>query len=521
MIRLLSFFVVLGLLVSGLAWLADQTGNVAVTWNNTQYEVSLLVALGGVVALAVGLGVIWSILRFVFRLPSLVSLAQRARRREKGYQALTRGMVAVGAGDARAAQKHAADARKLLADEPLTKLLRAQAAQLSGDRAGAVAAFQEMLEHHHTHALGLRGLHVEARRSGDTTAALEYAAKAHAHAPLPWAAQAVLEDRAHHGDWAGALETVESNAAAKLLDKPTATRWRAVLKTALAQQRLDRDPKGALAIALEAVALAPGLVPAAALAGRLLGENGDYRRASKIIETAYRETPHPDLADAYLRMRRGDSLADRLARAKLLARIVPFDLESQLTVARAALEAQDLEAARKALAPALRGDSGARPTGRACLLMAEIEERDGNDGAVREWLNRAARAPRDRAWVAEGIITDHWAPISPSGQIDAFVWRTPDERLITPAPETIASPPGPSLTIPPPPAAPPSEPSAPASLPEPVAAPAAVAAPPVRSVDAPRASSPVIALPTQAPDDPGPHASSAEAKTTYRLFAGQ
>ena len=182
-----------------------------------------------------------------------------------------------------------------------------------------------MLDHPQTHALGLRGLHIEARRAGDHHAALEYARRAHNHAALPWAAQAVLDDRAEHGDWAGALAIVESNAAAKLIDKPTATRWRAALKTAMAEQAAERDPKSALALAQEALALAPTLVPAAALAGRLLAANGDLRRAGKVLESAWRRVAHPDLAAAYLRLRRGDSAADRLARAKTLARIAPHD----------------------------------------------------------------------------------------------------------------------------------------------------------------------------------------------------
>ena len=65
--------------------------------------------------------------------------------------------------------------------------------------------------------------------------------------------------------------------------------------------------------------------------------------------------------------------------------------------------------------------------------MADIEEAEGNHGAVREWLGRAARAPRDKAWVADGVISDRWAPVSPSGTLDGFVWRTPDERLAAPA----------------------------------------------------------------------------------------
>ena len=93
--------------------------------------------------------------------------------------------------------------------------------------------------------------------------------------------------------------------------------------------------------------------------------------------------------------------------------------------------------------------------------MAEIEEAAGDDGAVREWLNRAARAPRDRAWVADRVISDHWSPVASEGVLDAFVWRTPDERLSSPEP------------APPPPAPPRIEPAPPIEAPV-----AAIEAPP-------------------------------------------
>jgi HemY protein len=508
MVRLLLFLVLLALAAYGLVWLAENPGDVALTFHGVEYDVSLMVAIAIVVGLAIVIALAWGVVRFVFRLPSLMSLAAKARRREKGYAALSGGMAAVGSGDARAATRLAAEARKHLGDAPLTKLLRAQAAQLSGDRAGAAAAFRDMLDHPQTHALGLRGLHIEARRAGDHHAALEYARRAHNHAALPWAAQAVLDDRAEHGDWTGALAVVESNAAAKLIDKPTTTRWRAALKTAMAEQAAERDPKSALALAQEALALAPGLVPAAALAGRLLAANGDLRRAGKVLEGAWRRVAHPDLAAAYLRLRRGDSAADRFVRAKTLARLAPDEPESRLTLGRAALEARDLAAARAAIGPLIAPDATSRPTARTCLLMADIETADGADGAAREWLARAARAPRDKVWIADGIISDRWAPASPSGALDAFVWRAPQERLSSPEP-------GPA-PVPPPPPPPPKHAPAPLAAPAPTLA-APPAPPPAPSQ--PRPPAKAVIAPTIAPDDPGPLADD-EAPDGFRRFAG-
>jgi HemY protein len=497
MLRLLAFLAVLGLAAWGLSWLADNPGAVSLTWRGVEYNASLMVALGLALAAVVGLSLAFWLLRLVLRAPALAALAMRARRRERGFAALSRGMIAVGVGDVRQANRCAREAERFFGDQSLTLLLRAQSAQLSGDRVGAAAAFNDMLAGKDTHMLGLRGLHVEARRAGQPQAALEYAKRAYGLGAPPWAAQAVLDDFSARGEWANALAAVEANAQRGLLDRPTANRWRAVLKTALAGERAERDPKAALAFAREALDLAPSLAPAAVICGRLTAAGGDLKRAARILETAYRAGPHPELAEAYVRLRIGDSAVDRLTRAKSLARVAPFDAESALTVARAELEAQDLAAARKTLAPLLSGQ-GARPTARACLLMAEIEEAAGDDGAVREWLARAARARRDRAWVAPGIIADRWAPAAPNGALDAFVWRTPDERLAEAAPQ---------ITLPP--APPPAPPAAPAPA-------KAIEKPAAESIAPPRPARRMAApplTPANAPDDPGPNTAS------FRNFA--
>lgn len=474
MLRIVVFLLAIGAAAAGLSWLADQPGGVVATWGGETHSATPLIVFGLGLALSVLAIAVYGLLRFVFGAPARIAEAAQARRREKGLAAIARGLVAVGAGDLREAQRCARDAERNAGDESLAKLLRAQTAQLSGDRASAAAAFSDMLAHDETLVLGLRGLHVEARRAGEGAAALTYARRAYERGAPPWAAQAVLDDFAQRADWANALATVEANVGS--LDAPTAARWRAVLLTALAQEKADRDPQGAMAHAREALDLAPTLVPAAAILGRLTVASGDLKKAARLLEGAYRTTPHPDLAQVYLRLRTGDSAADRLTRARTLARAAASAPESLLMVARAALEAQELDIARKTLSPLLEAG---RPTARVCLAMAEIEDAAGDAGAVREWLARGARAPRDHAWVADGVIADSWAPVGPKGTLDAFVWRAPEERLIDLPPLDLA-------------------PAAPPPLPAPVAKAGPAPQRPALSLR----SAP--ALPTSAPDDPGP-----------------
>ena len=199
--------------------------------------------------------------------------------------------------------------------------------------------------------------------------------------------------------------------------------------------------------------------------------------------------------------------------------MAPLDPESSLTVARAALDARDISAARAAIAPLIASDSSSgRPTRRVCLLMADIEETEGNHGAVREWLGRAARAPRDKAWVADGVISDRWAPVSPSGTLDGFVWRTPDERLAAPV-ESVQRPrprrrpqPRPS---PRPSPAPAITPAPEAIGPEPRSEPAQ--APTI--VPAPRTGV-IIDPASMSPDDPGPEEHEAK-RRGFRLYANE
>ena len=65
-------------------------------------------------------------------------------------------------------------------------------------------------------------------------------------------------------------------------------------------------------------------------------------------------------------------------------------------------------------------------------MMAAIEEAEhgAQSGRAREWLSRAARAPRDPLWIADGIASQTWEPVSPvTGQLDAFTWQAPPNAL--------------------------------------------------------------------------------------------
>jgi HemY protein len=173
---------------------------------------------------------------------------------------------------------------------------------------------------------------------------------------------------------------------------------------------------------MEAVKLAPTLVPAAVLASKYQSEAHQVRRSMRIVETAWLAQPHPDLADAYAHVKLGDSARQRLVRIETLAAKAPGHLESALAIARAAIDASEFARAREALAPFTDA-----PTQRVAMLMAEIERTEhGDTGRARAWTLRAVRALHDPVWTADGYVSDRWRPVSPvTGRLDAFQWQRP------------------------------------------------------------------------------------------------
>lgn len=428
MLRLVVYLVGIAVVATGLSWLADRPGLIVFNWEGYEGEISVFHAVVGL-AFLIGLAILlWSLARAVWTSPATVGNYFYRRRQKRGLEALSSGIIAIGAGDGPSAMRHAVQARKTLPNEPLTHLLRAQAAQLSGDKATTRRIFEAMLAQPDTEQLGLRGLFLEAQREKELEAARQFAERALRLNPkLGWSADALFDLQCKASDWQGALQTLALAKKNGHIDKSVADRRRAVLLTAQAQKAEDQEPDRGLALALEAHHLSPSLVPAAAIAGRLLASRGNIAKAAKVLQKTWLKTPHPDLAAAYAFARIGDSPMDRLNRVRQLASMQQNSIESAIAIARVAIEAKNFDVARGVLEPLLED----RLTQRVATLMARIEaEEKGDAGRVREWLARAVNAQRDPAWTADGVVSDEWAPVSPvTGQLDAFEWRVPVEAL--------------------------------------------------------------------------------------------
>jgi HemY protein len=294
MLRIVLFLVLIALAAAGAAWVADQPGNVVMTWGGWRASptIPVFVLLLGVFAVAIVL--LWSILTVTWRLPGRMRRRRQEKRHARGRHAITHGLLAIGHGDTALARRHAEAARRHAPNDPLALLLHAQSAQLEGNRDEAQRAFRAMAEREDTRLLGLRGLFIEAQRADDAVGAVMIAEEAIKLSPSStWASHAVLGFRCARGDWSGALAILDSNLSAGLIDKPSYRRQRGVLLTARALELETMDRDVARESVMEAIKLAPTLVPAAVLAAKFESEAHQVRRAMKLVEAAWLANPHP------------------------------------------------------------------------------------------------------------------------------------------------------------------------------------------------------------------------------------
>ncbi len=421
MIRLLVLLLALFVVAAGTAWLADRPGRLVVDWGGYRIETLAAVAALGVVLLMLATAALHRLWRWLRAGPGALGGARAGQRQRRGYQALTQGMVAVAAGDARRARQLAGRAEGLLEKEPLALVLSAQAAQLAGDEGAARRHFTAMLERPETEFLGLRGLLVQATREGDRETALGLVRRARELRPeAPWVLETLFELDAAGGHWAEAEAALGQAVKRKLIEPGVARRRKGVVLLGRALEAEAAGAATAFDLALEARDAAPELVPATVLAARLLAAAGKGRRAAKLIEEGWKRAPHPDLAAAFWALEPDETPAQRKTRAARLVAARPEHAESRIALAGLALATGSWDEARAQLEPL-----GEAADVRALPMMAELAEREGDTAAARAWLLRAAARPAP-TWLCRecGEASAAWTPhCAACGAFDGLAWE--------------------------------------------------------------------------------------------------
>jgi Uncharacterized membrane-bound protein len=386
MFRWIGLILLLALIAGLAGTLASAPGTVILEWGDYRVSTSFAVFTLVLVVLIILCALLYRFWGAVRRAPRGLVSMRTERRQRRGFEALSRGLVAVAAGDADAADKHAHRAARLLDDRPLTMLLQAQSAQLRGDDQAATKFFTAMRQQPETAFLGLRGLLSQAMKRNDWQQGLRLAEEAYRLNPKSeWLIHALYDLNKQAGRWVEAEALLDRSTTAKVLAPADTAPERSEL---LYRMSLEATGAEAIRYARKAFDIDPGHVGASARLARLLIAEGRHRKAVGVIERAWVKHPDLELAEVYWSATESTDALKKVKAAQHLKLVNPDHPESRIAVAVAALEAQLWGEARSNL-ESIAGDD-ASP--RVCRLMASLEEAEHGDAArARMWLLRAAR----------------------------------------------------------------------------------------------------------------------------------
>lgn len=427
--------IVLVLLGGALAsWLGAQPGMMQLEWLGWQLEMRTSLAVAILVILGLALVFADRLLRGILGLPSWFGRNLARRRTESGHRALTLGLMAVSAGEPDEARRQAARAQRLLAAPRLTDLLSAQAAHMSGDRKAAGRYFTSLTRDPDTAFLGHIGLARLALENDQTDQALAAARLALELRPKSaLAARQVMILEAERGNWAAALPAHAVVAAAGKADDGGGvelSRQKAALAYLDACSRLDKSSdagdRRVAATRLEtAIAAWPGFRPAALRLAALHEQAGSPRKAVKVLEAAFRTSPHDDLA-ARLASLWNVNDGEYVARLiKLIPKEGRMGEEGRLVVAVVAL-ARGLVGEARRLVEEITPETRAAAAWR---LMSRLAAEAEDAAAETDALRRAGEAPRSRCWQCTEcqLVHDEWqGHCAGCAGFATLDWRRPD-----------------------------------------------------------------------------------------------
>jgi HemY protein len=444
-IRALWFFVQIAVLTAGAIWISGREGDVTLDLLGYSLKMQTGVFLIALCFVFILFLFVYRFVRAIFSIPKIVGNIREKDKKARGFQALTRGLVAVAAGDAKKASQYAKQTRALLPKQNgLPLLLDAQAARMRGDEGVAKLRFQELMRDKDAAFLGVRGLLTASIDQGDLKAALGYAQEAaKLHPKRAWVLKALYDLQIKNARWYDAENTLVRLLKVGAIGADQANSDRVALHHVYRQEALQAgDHKRALKELEKAYKIDPNFVPTACFLAEEYLNIKKKRKALNVVKKAWVANSHPDLLhlwDALMPATKKKAEEKRLKWYEELVSLKPESALGQIAAAKAAMDADMWGEAKAYLMVAER----LKPTASLYRQLAIVEQHTTHDDdGIHACMEKAAMALPDKVWVCAqtGIVYEAWEPIAqPHGSFNTVTWDYPQGRSIQSADNRIAA----------------------------------------------------------------------------------
>lgn len=421
MIRLAIWFLVIMVLAAVSAWLADHPGAVTIRFQAFEIDTSFAALSLGFATVGLLAGTLVWFVGWLRRDMPIVGSNQIIKRQSRGFKLLNQSLVALSSGNHKQARALVEQAEILLPPQPMIHLIAAEAATRAGDFTAASRRYSALEDMDDARLLGLRGLLVEARRTGHDNEALRLARVAFAeNRKSPWVLKTLFALEVSAGNWREAETALDKVAREALLDKDQVARHKGAIAYAEAtEMKLKGDKSGARKALKKATTLRPGFMPAVVSLARLEIGDGHARLATKVITDAWAKEPHPLLAAAYKELDAVESAQAWLKRVRDLIKSAPDHPESKLLLVDALMDAGEYQTVKPLLETLLK-ETPSRAAWQYRLALAHVLKEDPDP--IETALKHAVDGAHWRCGEC-GHVPKGWSPLCKScGTFDSLDW---------------------------------------------------------------------------------------------------
>lgn len=398
-------------LVALAAWLlALYPGEVRIEWLDYRLNTGIEVAIAAVLLFSAAMVIVNLSWRWLRSLPNRIKQRRLESHRVKSEQIVLQALAAVAAGDGKLADKLAHKAKAYNRNNPLSDIVAAQAAHLSGDQKAAEAKFSKLLENSQTEFLGLRGLILQAQSRGDWPQARVLLEKALKHfSNSPWLLEQLYSCNLQLAAFEELPPLIDRLTKLELIDEKENEARKGLLRWLEAEPLQNKQPQQFIKHAERALRLLPGHTHIALAIAKAHTDLGEHSKAFRVLRSAFEVKPHHQLLEpmhSSLNRSKSDTSGEGFyAEIERLAEQNSNNVEALYCLALTALQAKLWGQARKHLQKLL----AIGPTKRVFMLLMQLEAQEFPDDKPKQdsWLLKLSTATHDPSWHCSSCAHHH------------------------------------------------------------------------------------------------------------------
>lgn len=442
MTRKISTFIFIGLIFTIAMWMSDKASVVTVDWRGMVSRFSIPEAMLLVLVFVAVVDFLNRIFRKLLRAQvkeaygynagtpredaSIDVLASKISEKivigrhefDEAMLLVLKSMTAVTAGDMKEARENLKALKKIIGNDPIIDLLKMKIykGEKNFDKMEKLSA--KIMKNESVQIVGMKAAVEAQMQKKEFTEALATANKAfELRQDLYWVIESAFELRARAKDWDGAMQVLDSGLKKKIIPADKYKRLKAIVLYEMAREAQEKsDEVNFFRLCSQSIAADETLVPAAiAMARYYMANDNQFRKAAKVLSTAWVKNPVDEIAYEYLKLYPKDDITARIQRMEsfALTNAIRPSLNNMI-LAELASEAGLWGKARAEIEQFLINNPA---TKKLAKMIAKFERYSNNDkDAAKEWEAKAESCAEDSQWVCEecGCSSDHWLSVCPN-----------------------------------------------------------------------------------------------------------